>query len=139
MTPGRGESGQTMLLVVGMVLVCFAVAGLAVDITRAGLLRRSLQSAADSAATAGASQLDEVQYYEMGGRSTSLHPGRARSSISAALRARRDLASVRVNASSRSVTVEVGGRLRTSFLRLIGVRHLAVRAVASAEPVLGES
>lgn len=59
----RTESGQVSIFVLGVALVCFAVAGIAVDGTRAFLYRRTLQNAADAAAIAGASEIDAGAYY----------------------------------------------------------------------------
>lgn len=133
-----GEKGHAMLLVLGILVVCFAVAGVAVDITRAALLRRTLQAAADSAATAGASQLDASRYYSTGGEMARLDPSRAGEAAAAVLSTRRELGSVRAVSGAEGVRIVVGSRVRTSFLRIIGVRHLAVTAEASARPVLGE-
>jgi hypothetical protein len=52
------ERGQIAVLALGLALVVFAIAGLAVDGTRAFLARRSLQNLADAAALAGAGELD---------------------------------------------------------------------------------
>lgn len=127
------------MLVLGMVLVCFAVAGLAVDVTRAALLRRTLQSAADAAVEVGASQIDAAHYYAAGGRSHALDADAARAAAAVALASRREVETVRLGATRRGVTVVVGGRTRTAFLRLIGIGHLRVTAEAAGEPVHGES
>ncbi|HEY7875369.1 MAG TPA: pilus assembly protein TadG-related protein, partial [Actinomycetota bacterium] len=71
--------GQAMVLVLGLALVCFAIAGLAVDGTRVFLARRTLQNAADAAATAGAGQVDAGVYYRTGGRRVVLDESSARS------------------------------------------------------------
>lgn len=138
MTRVCGENGQAMLLVLGIVFVCFAVAGVAVDITRAALVRRTLQSAVDSAAIAGASQLDASSYYASGGTRARLDPSEAGEEAAAVLSTRRDIASVRAGATRDGVRIVVGARVTTSFLRIIGVRHLRVTAEANARPVLGE-
>jgi uncharacterized membrane protein len=60
MSPLRGEHGQTTVLVVGLALVVFAVTGLAVDGTRAFLLRRTLQNVADASAVAAAGEISRA-------------------------------------------------------------------------------
>lgn len=132
------QRGQATLLVIGIALVCFASAGLAVDLTRASLLRRTLQSVADSAAAVGASQLDEERYYSSGGSDARLQRPRAVREALSILRRRGHVDNLRLSADARQVRVVVGGRVRTSFLRLIGIDHVAVRAEAAAVPVLGE-
>lgn len=134
----RGESGQASLLLIGMLLVAFAVTGVAVDIARSSLLRRTLQSAADSAASVGASQLDRGRYYASGGTDRFLEPGAARTRALVALRARPDISPLAVTATNGEVRVSVAGHVRTSLLRVIGIRRLTVTAHAVAEPVFGE-
>src|SRR5687768_11090793 len=67
--PGA-ETGSTSVLVLGLALVVFSIAGLAVDGTRAFIYRRSLQNSADGAVLAAASEIDTDVYYATGGRST---------------------------------------------------------------------
>lgn len=138
MTRIRGDTGQAMLLVLGIMLVCFAVAGVAVDITRAALLRRTLQSAADSAATAGASQLDATSYYATGGTDARLDRSRAGREAAEVFSRRRDIVRLRADTSGDGVRINVGARMKTSFLRIVGITHLTVTAEAGARPVLGE-
>ena len=138
MRGARGEEGQAALLVIGMLLVAFAVAGVAVDIARAGLLRRTLQSSADAAASVAASELDRERYYASGGVEESLDPERARSRALITLRGRPDVRPVAITATTGEVRVSVAGRVRTSLLRVIGIRQLTVTARAVAEPVFGE-
>lgn len=132
------ESGQALVLVLGVLLVCLAVTGVAVDMTRAALLRRSLQSVADSAVTRGASQLDTARYYSSGGLRAGVEPDRGASAAREHLERGPHVDSMQVTATASGVRAVVWGRVRTSFLRLIGVRHLRVTARAKAEPVLGE-
>ena len=54
------ERGQASVLLVGVVLLGLAFAGLAVDGTRLFTARRDLHNIADSAALAGASAIDEA-------------------------------------------------------------------------------
>jgi Putative Flp pilus-assembly TadE/G-like len=71
------EQGQTTILVVGLALVVFAVAGLAVEGTRAFLFRRTMQNIADSSVLAAAGEIDQSRYYASGGRVLRLDPTQA--------------------------------------------------------------
>lgn len=138
MTAASGERGQAMVLVVGVLLVCLAVTGVAVDLMRAALLRRSLQAVADSAVTLGGSQLDTSRYYASGGTRAGLDPELAVTRAREVVGQRRGVDSVHVTATGSRVRAFVSGRVRASFLRFVGVRHLKVSAVSTGEPVLGE-
>lgn len=137
MSRRRAEKGQAMPLVLGIVLVVVAIAGVAVDVTRAALLRRGLQSVADSAAGAGASELDRERYYDRGRASAELDPTAAAHRAGSVVK-NHLVRWVRVRSGSDGVRVSVGGRIRTSFLRLVGIRHLEMTAEAAAVPVLGD-
>ena len=135
----RNQSGQALLLVVGFTLVAFAVAGVAVDGARLWLLRRSLQSSVDSVSLAAAARLEEEALYSSGGTDR-------RVDVQAASEEARELMSVRRLAADLEVTVErdlvravASGRLRTSFLSLVGIEELPVVAEATAVPVFGEA
>ena len=130
----RGEDGQAAILVLAMTFLSFAVAGLAVDGARVLLARRSLQSIADSAATAGASRLEGTSLYS--GAHPELDPESAQRRALGLIDGRVD--EVSVSASESLVRVEVRTRVAASFLRVVGIRTLPVRAVATAEPVFGE-
>lgn len=124
-------------MVLGLALVCFAVAGLAVDGTRVFLARRSLQSAADAAATAGAAELDAAAYYRSGGRTVALDPDAART-VAARWVARRGLdVRVAIAADVRTVTVALRQRVATSWLGLVGIDSIPVGATARSRPIAG--
>lgn len=134
----RDERGQVVPLTLGLFLLTLAIAGLAVDGTRAFLYRRTLQNAADSAALAGASAIARDDYYRSGGSTVALAPGAARS---AALEwvARRGLrVAAEVAVDREAVTVILRGAIPTSFLRSIGVERMRVAVEARAGPVAGE-
>lgn len=131
------ERGQTTVLVLGMALLAFAVAGLAVDGTRAWLFRRTLQNAADAAALAGAGELDRFAYYRSGGSEVELEE---RASERTAVRwlATRPLdALAAVDATADGVVVELRGSVRTTFLSLAGIESIAVGVRADAAPIAG--
>ena len=129
------ERGYATILALGLSMVAFAVTGLAVDGTRAFLLRRTLQNIADSAALAGASEIDAASFYKSGGDieldeetvvSTSLDYARERP-VSL---------ETDVRVVSGRVTVTVASRSPTLFLRLLGIGSLTVAARADAAPVV---
>lgn len=124
------------MFVVGMALVVMAVTGLAVDGTRAFLLRRTLQNAADSAALAGANSLDETSYYATGGAQVVLDPASARATAARWLAAR-GFASGTVDAAPGRIRVVVRAEVPTTFLRLVRVSRIRVAAESVAEPLPG--
>jgi uncharacterized membrane protein len=131
------EAGQTTMFVIGIALVCFAVAGLAVDGTRAWLYRRTLQNTADSSALAAAAEIDIADYYRGGGREPGVDITAARSV------AVRWVADAGLDVESgyaideTGVVVGLRGRVPTTFLGLIGVQSLPVAVEARAEPRRG--
>ncbi|HWL66430.1 MAG TPA: pilus assembly protein TadG-related protein [Actinomycetota bacterium] len=135
----RGESGQVAVLVLGFAIVVMAVVGLAVDGTKAFLYRRTLQSAADGAAVAGASELDLDSYYSSGGRVVAIAPGAARLQALRLLDSRAIRTTVAVDATEDAVSVVIRGRVETTFLNLVGVSAIPVAVEAVAEPFAGES
>jgi Putative Flp pilus-assembly TadE/G-like len=129
------QQGQAALLVVGLALVCFAVAGVAVDGTRAFLLRRTLQNAADASALAGAAELDHRAYYRSSGRRVLLDPEAARRMAGSWLERRGLQARFEIEADTAGVGVQVRRNLPTTFLGLAGIRRIPVAAQAWAEPI----
>jgi hypothetical protein len=131
------ERGQATVMVLGLALVCFAVAGLAVDGTRVFLARRTLQNAADAAATAGASELDTAVYYRTGGRNVVLDPAAARR-VAARWLARRGVGGrASIAADDHTVTVALRDEVSTSWLGLVGIDRIPVGATARSRPVAG--
>ena len=133
----RAESGQVTVLVLGMALVCFAIAGLAVDGTRVFLARRTLQNAADAAATAGAGELDTRAYYRSGGRNVTIDEDSARRTAARWLGRRGLSALMSITADARSVSVMLRDEVATSWLGLVGVSEIPVAVVARSRPIAG--
>lgn len=129
------EAGQVMVLVLGLALVAFAAAGLAVDGTRAFLMRRTLQSAADAAALAGSGALDEEDLYTSGGRVLALDPEAARTAARLHLSSAPIQAEAAVDADDSAVRVVLRSDVPTSFLGLIGIDTIGVGAESVAEPL----
>lgn len=131
------ERGQVTVLVAGMTMVVFAVAGLAVDGTRAFVYRRTLQSAADAAALAAAGELDKHAYYVTGGRNVVVDPARATSIAHRMLNDRGLRVSAAVDVTRDRATIVLRGRVDAMFLRLVGFDRIPVAVEAVAEPVTG--
>ncbi|MBA3350739.1 MAG: hypothetical protein H0T12_09320 [Actinobacteria bacterium] len=129
------QRGQVSILVLGLALLLFAVAGVAVDGTRAFLFRRSLQNAADGSALAGAGEVDVDAYYSSAGQEVILEPLAARRAALNWLAGRALSAQAAVAADTKGLRVSVRGRIDTSFLALIGLRSIDVSAEAQAEPL----
>jgi uncharacterized membrane protein len=134
---GGSQSGQVAILILGLALVCMAVAGIAVDGTRAFLYRRTLQNAADASALAGAAEIDRSRYYSTGGRGVMLQPDQARDAAERWLSARGLPARARIDADARAVRVRLRGEVATTFLNLVGVAQLPVAVESLAEPIAG--
>ena len=128
------DLGQTTVLVVGLSLLAFAVAGVAIDGTRAFILRRSLQNAADSASIAGAGELDETTYYSSGGRKITLDPSSATGTAEAYLGRKGIPGRSSVEADFQGVYVVLRAESPTTFLRLIGIGAIPVAVESRAEP-----
>jgi hypothetical protein len=137
MIPRSAEDGQVTVLVLGLALVCFAIAGLAVDGTRVFLARRALQTAADAAATAGAGQLDRRAYYRSGGRVIVLDEDSARSTAARWLAKRGLDAAASISTDARSVSIALRDQVATSWLGLVGIDRIPVSAVARSRPLAG--
>jgi uncharacterized membrane protein len=131
----NGSGGQATVLVLGMTMLVMAVAGLAVDGTKAFLFRRTLQSAADAAAIAGASEVDADRYYSTKGRSVQVDASKAGSVVRRMLSLRGLEARASVSSSEERVVVVLRGQVRTLFLRLIGIRTVPVAVEAASEPL----
>ena len=135
----HNERGQVMPLVIGFAVLLFAIAGVAVDGAKMWLLRRGLQATVDAAALAAATQVEVDQFYAMGGDNARLDPSAVVLAAREVLDRRGLAAASRVTLEGDLVRATVRGRLRTSFLSLIGVDELPVVATATATPVFGEA
>lgn len=137
MRAGRSERGQASVMALGAALVAFAVAGVAVDGTRAFLFRRALQNAADAAALAGASEIDVGAFYAGGGERAVLDPRAARAAAAEWLRRRGLDVAAAVEADADAVEVALRGRVETTLLALVGIDDVPVATTARAEPLPG--
>ena len=129
----RDERGAALVLVALWLAALAAVAGLVADGGTLLAERRALQNAADAAAAAGAMQLDQDRYRASGGADVSLDTAAAERAAEGYLAGRAGLA-FNVSASATRVEVVAARLAPTTFLRLVGITHVAIRARASAEP-----
>jgi Flp pilus assembly protein TadG len=122
---GRGarsaQDGQAIVWAAVMLPLFLSVVGLTVD---AGIVfdaRRELQNVADSAARAGAMQVDQQAYRASSGSTVVLDQAAAR----------RVAATIAVE--PQRVVVQASSEVPTSFLRLAGITSVRVSATAPAE------
>lgn len=128
------ESGQMAVFTLGMLLVAFAVAGLAVDGARALVARRALQSSGDAAAVAAAGEIDSDLYYRSGGSRIRLQPHRAESIAREVLALRGLDVATQLHPRADGFDVVLRTEVPTTFLRLVGVGSIPVAVTSSAEP-----
>ena len=130
---GSSDAGQVTPFVVLLSVVLVAVAGLVLDAGLAISAKVQALDVAQSAARAGAQQLDLYAYRTRG--ITRLDPGRA----AAAARSWLTSAGMSGNASATTTTVTVTVRRssRTQILQIVGVRSLNVSASATATAIQG--
>jgi Flp pilus assembly protein TadG len=133
---GRDESGQVMVFVAVLLMGLVAVVGLVTDGGIVFSQRRDLQNAADSAALAGAMQIDE-QAYRAGGNVV-LDERAAREAAVQYLEDGGDL-EYSVQVSTAGVEVTASRKASTSFLRLVGIDGVDISASSSAAPRYGIS
>src|SRR3989442_686884 len=106
------ESGTVTLWLLGVCMLLFALGGISADLWRGFSSRRSLSNAADAAALAGASAIDEDAYRERG--VVELDPALAASRARAHVARQLDVGALRgveVRADRTAVTVAVRGEL----------------------------
>jgi Putative Flp pilus-assembly TadE/G-like len=132
------ELGYATVLVLGLTLVALGVCALAIDGTRAFILHRSLQNAADAAALAGAGELDRNGLYSTGGTRVELDPNAARSKAAQWLSARGFVLDAGISADEARVRVLLRDDMPTTFLRFIGISHVPVGADSTAGPRPGD-
>ena len=135
-TQGPRESGTVTLWLLGVCMLLFALGGISVDLWRGFSARRSLSNAADAAALAGASAIDEDAYRERG--VVQLDPAVAESRARAHMTRQVDAGALRdvaVHADRDAVTVVVRGEIGFTLLAVLDPGgDLPVRVTATATP-----
>ena len=124
-------------MILGLALVTFAIAGVAVDGTRAFLFRRTLQNIADSVASASASELDVASYYRSAGNTIRIDVDSANAVASKFAAGRTVDVDVTLSITEGDVAVVARGEVATTFLGLVGVDAIPVAASSTAVPVPG--
>ncbi|NHC45303.1 pilus assembly protein TadG-related protein [Motilibacter aurantiacus] len=141
--PGRrpsGDGGTVTPLVLGFAVVVMTLIAVVTDASTAYLARRSLASAADSAALAAAGGVDRDRLYDGSLASLPLSPGAVRARADRQLtrtQLRARLPDVRVDGvsldgSRTTVTVRLTATARLPFSRALGIGRGSVRLTASA-------
>lgn len=125
--------GQAIVWTAVMLPLFLAVIGLAADGGIVFSARRELQNVADSAARAGAQQIDLRVYRESRGRTVVLDLQSAGQVAAEYAASQGRDSDVTVDVELRRVQVQVSSHVPTSFLRLVGVRTVPVSAVTNAE------
>lgn len=130
----RGDDrGQVSVFLTLVVVALIAVAGLVLDGGLALSAKVAALEAAQSAARAGAQEIDLVLFRTRG--LARLDPARATASARGWLAAAD--ATGQVQATESTVTVTVEDTTDTQLLRLVGLAHLRVSATATATAVQG--
>lgn len=134
----REQQGQVIALMVVALIPLLGMVGLAVDIGYAYYSQRTLQSSADAASLAGASQLPNLpgavgtaaQYGAKSGEKNAVQSGGitgVTESIS-----EKCVASLPGCAPDNAVVVDESGSASTFFLRLFGVNSIPIRVESTA-------
>ena len=127
------QAGQAIVWTAVMLPLFLSVVGLAID---AGILfsaRRELQNVADSAARAGAMQVDVRAYRESSGANVVLDQAAARDAAAEYVAQQGKRMAATVAAEPQRVVVSVSRDVPTSFLRLVGITTVRVSATTPAE------
>ena len=139
--PGRGasENGEAMVVwCLLLALLLLPLGGLSVDLWHGIAVQRELQSAAEDAASAGASGINVNEYRQSG--CVVLDPTTAVALASANLASQAGLGplvstSINVAANNSAITVVLRKDVHLTLLRLVeGNRPLVVAAQATGEP-----
>lgn len=132
----RDQAGTITLWLLGLSLLLFALGGISLDLWRGFSARRSLSTAADAAALAGASAVDEEVYRRSGAvwLDPALAEARARTHLARQTDAE-GLRGMSVHADRDAVTVVVRGEIGFTLLGVVDPGgDLDVRVTATATP-----
>jgi len=132
------ERGQVTVMALGLALMSLVMAGLAVDGTKAFLLRRTLQNAADSASLAGAGEIDGDAYYGSDGKTLELSPEEAAGTARRYLTLRGIDARMSFEVEEDDISIVLRGASDTLFLGLVGISEVPVAVESNASAIPGE-
>ena len=131
------ERGSITLWTLGLTVMVLFLGGISLDLWRAFEVREDLAAMADSAANAGASQVDAVTFRDTG--VLVLDGPAAAAAANANLDAQQDTAKIldrTIDASGAVLTVTVEGEVNFTLLRIfLGGGTVDVSASGSAEAV----
>ncbi len=133
----RAESGQALVWAAVMLSLFLSVIGLSIDAGTIFDARRELQNVADSAARAGAMQIDQNTYRASSGATVMLDPAAAHAAAAQYVESQGTGFTVAIDVASQRVVVQVSRSVPTSFLRLVGIGTVRVSATAPAVPRYG--
>jgi Flp pilus assembly protein TadG len=135
----RADQGDAMIVwCLLLALLLLPLGGLTIDLWRGIAVQRSLQSAAEDAATAGSSGIDVLQYRTTG--CLLLDPAAAVPLAQANLASQSDLGplaavNIFVNPNGQQISVRLQENVHLTLLSLVeGDRPLVVTATASSSP-----
>lgn len=131
------ESGQAIVWAAVMLPFFLSIVGLAIDAGIVFSARRDLQNVADSAARAGAMQVDEAAYRASSGVSVVLDQSAARRIAAEYAAGQGTNMAMAVGVEPQRVVVSVSRDVPTGFLRLVGITTVRVSATAPAEVRFG--
>lgn len=134
----RAEAGQALVWAAVMLPLFLSVIGLAIDAGTIFDARRELQNVADSAARAGAMQIDQTVYRQSSGATVVLDTAAARQAASEYAASQGNVAAT-VDVAPQQVVVHVSRDVPLSFLRLVGIGTVRITATAPAAPRHGIS
>ena len=135
--PGRGarsvQAGQAIVWAAVMLPLFLSVVGLTIDEGIVFDARRELQNVADSAARAGAMQVDQQAYRASSGATVVLDQAAARQVAAEYAASQGQGLAATIAVEPQRVVVQASREVPTSFLRLVGITSVRVSATASAE------
>ena len=133
----HAEAGQALVWVAVMLPLFLSVIGLSIDAGTIFDARRELQNVADSAARAGAMQIDENTYRASSGSTVVIDPAAARRAAAQYVQSQGAGFSAAIDVAPQRVVVQVSRSVPTSFLRLVGIGTVRISATAPAAPRFG--
>ena len=131
------ERGSITLWVLGLAVMVLFLGGISLDLWRAFEMREDLAAMADSAANAGASQVDGAVYRETG--TLQLDGPSAAAAADANLNAQQDSGRITtrtITATGPVLTVQLEGEVAFTLLRIfLGPGSVTITATGSAEAI----
>lgn len=124
--------GMALVWVAVMMPLFCAIVGLAMDGGLVFKAQRELQDTADAAARAGAMQLDQQAYRQSDGQSVALNPDQARQVAAQYAASEAPGVTGQVGADTQQVVVQLQEQVPTTFLRIVGINSVPIKAVAPA-------